>query len=357
MDVARLNMSHGSYEDHERNYRLVRQASDESGHGVGIFADLQGPKIRLETFAEGPVKLKKGQSWTITTRDVRGDATECGTTYKGLPDDVSEGDPILIDDGKVRLSVDSVDDGDVRTTVVVGGQVSDHKGINLPGVAVSVPALSEKDVEDLRWALRMGVDFVALSFVRSAADVDDVHKVMDEEGRRVLAPGQHPRRVGEAVLRGDRRDDLARDAAGPRGALLGRAPVHAVERVVPGDERRDVRREEEPQLDARGTAQVERLRHGPAGARLGGAAQGLLEDLGVVGQLGHDGGEEDADRHLLAREHADRAVALGRVAAAHALEDAVRAALGRQVHVGERCSSKPWARISAASKKSGCGLV
>ena len=84
MDVARLNMSHGAYADHERAYRLVRQASDESGHGVGIFADLQGPKIRLETFADGPVKLKKGQHWTITTRDVPGDATECGTTYKGL---------------------------------------------------------------------------------------------------------------------------------------------------------------------------------------------------------------------------------------------------------------------------------
>ena len=109
MDVARLNMSHGSYEDHERNYRLVRQASDESGHGVGIFADLQGPKIRLERFADGPVKLKKGQQWTITTRDVPGDAVECGTTYKGLPGDVHAGDPILIDDGKVRLVVDSVD--------------------------------------------------------------------------------------------------------------------------------------------------------------------------------------------------------------------------------------------------------
>jgi pyruvate kinase len=185
MDVARLNMSHGSYADHEANYRLVRKASDESGHGVGIFADLQGPKIRLEKFADGPVKLKKGQQWTITTRDVPGDAEECGTTYEGLPGDVGEGDPILIDDGKVRLVVDSVDGDDVHTTVVVGGKVSDNKGINLPGVAVSVPALSEKDVEDLRWALRIGVDFIALSFVRSASDVDDVHKVMEEEGRRI----------------------------------------------------------------------------------------------------------------------------------------------------------------------------
>jgi pyruvate kinase len=185
MDVARLNMSHGAYADHERIYRMVRQASDESGHGVGIFADLQGPKIRLETFAEGPVKLKKGQAWIITTRDVPGDAIECGTTYKGLPGDVAEGDPILIDDGKVRLVVTSVDGPDVHTTVVVGGKVSNNKGINLPGVAVSVPALSEKDIEDLRWALRLGVDFIALSFVRSATDADDVHKVMDEEGIRV----------------------------------------------------------------------------------------------------------------------------------------------------------------------------
>ena len=186
MDVARLNMSHGSYADHERAYRLVRKAADDTGHGVGIFADLQGPKIRLETFADGPVKLVKGQDWTITTRDVPGDAVECGTTYKGLPGDVSVGDPILIDDGKVRLEVTAVDGPDVRTTVVVAGKVSNNKGINLPGVAVSVPALSDKDVADLRWALRLSVDFIALSFVRSAADVDDVRKLMGEEG--ILVP-------------------------------------------------------------------------------------------------------------------------------------------------------------------------
>jgi pyruvate kinase len=182
MDVARLNMSHGSYDDHERMYRMVRAASDASGHGVGIFADLQGPKIRLETFRDGPVVLETGQRWTITTRDVPGDAVECGTTYSGLPGDVAAGDPILIDDGKVRLFVTGVEGRDVHTRVVVGGRVSDHKGINLPGVAVSVPALSEKDKEDLRWALRQSVDFIALSFVRHASDVDDVRQVMAEEG-------------------------------------------------------------------------------------------------------------------------------------------------------------------------------
>jgi pyruvate kinase len=182
MDVARLNLSHGSHADHERVYAMVRRASDESGHAIGIFADLQGPKIRLGKVAAGPVELEEGQTFTITTREVAGDAKVCSTTYEGLPGDVAEGDQILIDDGKVRLEVTSVDGTDVHTRVVVPGPVSDNKGINLPGVAVSVPALSEKDKEDLRWALHLTVDFIALSFVRSAADVEDVRAIMREEG-------------------------------------------------------------------------------------------------------------------------------------------------------------------------------
>jgi pyruvate kinase len=185
MDVARLNLSHGSHAEHEERYRMVRAASDASGHGVGIFADLQGPKIRLGRFADEGVELEDGASFTITTRDVPGDATICSTTYAGLPGDVEVGDPILIDDGKVRLEVTAVEDTDVTTEVVVGGPVSNHKGINLPGVAVSVPALSEKDKEDLRFALHLSVDFVALSFVRSGKDVEDVRAIMDEEGIHV----------------------------------------------------------------------------------------------------------------------------------------------------------------------------
>ncbi|MEO5653886.1 MAG: pyruvate kinase [Marmoricola sp.] len=182
MDVARLNLSHGAHADHEEIYRRVREASDESGHGVGIFVDLQGPKIRLGNFADGPVQLVNGAAFTITTRDVSGDARLASTTYAGLPGDVAEGDQILIDDGKVRLQVTSVEDTEVHTEVIVGGKISNHKGINLPGVAVSVPAMSEKDTEDLRWALHLTVDFIALSFVRSAADVEDVRKIMREEG-------------------------------------------------------------------------------------------------------------------------------------------------------------------------------
>jgi pyruvate kinase len=181
MDAARLNLSHGSHEEHERVYEMVRKAADETGHGVAIIADLQGPKIRLGSVEDGPRLLEQGQEFTITTRDVPGDATICSTTYDGLPGDVSPGDPILIDDGKVRLEVVSVEGTDVVTRVHVAGPISDHKGINLPGVAVSVPALSEKDKDDLRWALHLCVDFVALSFVRSAADVEDVRQIMKEE--------------------------------------------------------------------------------------------------------------------------------------------------------------------------------
>ncbi len=182
MDVARLNFSHGSHADHERSYQRVRKASDATGRGVGILADLQGPKIRLGRFAEGPVDLTEGATFTITTRDVPGDVALCSTTYDGLPGDVKTGDPILIDDGKVRLEVTAVDGTDVETRVVVPGTVSDNKGINLPGVAVSVPALSEKDKDDLRFALHLAVDFVALSFVRSAKDAEDVRAIMEEEG-------------------------------------------------------------------------------------------------------------------------------------------------------------------------------
>ena len=202
MDVARLNLSHGSYEDHEKVYRMVRQASDDTGHAVGIMVDLQGPKIRTGRFSGGPVRLAAGDSFTITTREVDGSQTEVGTTYKGLPGDVRPGDALLVDDGKVALEAVEVTDTDVHCTVTVGGTVSNNKGINLPGVAVSVPALSEKDKEDLRWAMTLRADTIALSFVRSAADLADVHAVMDEEGHGrlpVIAKLEKPQAVDNLV--------------------------------------------------------------------------------------------------------------------------------------------------------------
>ena len=185
MDVARLNMSHGTHEEHAGQLQRVRQAIGQTGRPLTVFADLQGPKIRLGTFAGGPVTLVPGQRFTITTDDVPGDAQRASTTLKTLTNDVSPGDAILIDDGRLELRALEVSATDVVCQVVVGGPVSDHKGINLPGVAVSVPALSDKDADDLRWALNQGVDLVALSFVRSGADIEPVHAIMDEVGHRV----------------------------------------------------------------------------------------------------------------------------------------------------------------------------
>ena len=185
LDVARLNLSHGNHEDHLQAYQRVRAGSDATGRSVGVLADLQGPKIRLGTFAAGPVSLKPGEEFVITTDDILGTAHEAATTYQGLADDVRAGDRILIDDGNVQLDVLGVTGTRLRTRVVVGGRVSDHKGINLPGVAVSAPALTEKDEADLRWALALGVDVVALSFVRTPDDAGDVRKVMGEVGRHV----------------------------------------------------------------------------------------------------------------------------------------------------------------------------
>ncbi|MCQ4203824.1 pyruvate kinase [Streptomyces coelicoflavus] len=198
MDVARFNFSHGTHAEHEERYHRVRKASDETGRSVGTLADLQGPKIRLGHFGEGPVLLERGDTFTITVEEgVEGDRHVCGTTYAGLAEDVTPGERVLVDDGKVCLEVTGVDGPRVRTRVVEGGMVSDHKGLNLPGVAVSVPALSKKDEDDLRWALRAGFDVVALSFVRSGRDILDVHRIMDEEGRRlpVIAKVEKPQAV------------------------------------------------------------------------------------------------------------------------------------------------------------------
>jgi pyruvate kinase len=198
MDVARFNLSHGSYAEHEERYHRVRQAADDTGRSVGTLADLQGPKIRLGSFQEGPVLLERGDSFTISVEPgADGDRHLCGTTYHGLANDVAVGERILVDDGKVTLEVRRIEGPLIHTVVVEGGMVSDHKGLNLPGVAVSVPALSDKDEADLRWALRTGFDVIALSFVRSALDIKDVHRIMEEEGRRlpVIAKIEKPQAV------------------------------------------------------------------------------------------------------------------------------------------------------------------
>ena len=243
MNMARLNLSHGGYVEHQKRLDQVRAAADNAGVPIAILVDLQGPKIRLGRFKDGPHDLERGDVFTITTDDIEGSKDRVGTTYKGLTGDCKPGDRILIDDGKVTVEVSRIVGNDVITRVIEPGTVSNNKGINLPGVAVSVPALSEKDIDDLRWGLNAGADFIALSFVRSAEDIKDVHRIMDEEGTRVpvIAKIEKPQAVenlvgivdafdGIMVARGDlgvelpiedvplvqkRCVELARDAAKP----------------------------------------------------------------------------------------------------------------------------------------------
>ncbi|HWM56506.1 MAG TPA: pyruvate kinase [Pseudonocardia sp.] len=204
MDVARLNFSHGHRDDHKRVYEMVRKAADAEGHAVGILADLQGPKIRLGRFAGGSVEWRTGEEVRITVDDVTGTHDRVSTTYGGLAIDARTEDRLLVDDGKVGLRVVKVEGNDVVCRVTEGGPVSDNKGLSLPGMNVSVPAMSEKDCADLEFALDLRVDTIALSFVRSPADIDLVHRIMDGHGGRlpVVAKLEKPEAVDnlEAIV-------------------------------------------------------------------------------------------------------------------------------------------------------------
>jgi len=226
--VARLNFSHGDHAEHRALLEHVRAAATAAGRVVAVLADLQGPKIRLGTFPAGPVTLEAGAEFTITTEARPGDAHGASTTYADLARDVKPGDSLLIDDGLVRLEVIESDGVRVRCRVIEGGAVSDHKGINLPGVRVSAPSLSEKDRDDLRFALSLRVDLIALSFVRDPLDVEDVHAVMDEMGARlpVIAKIEKPEAVerlgpitrafdGLMVARGDLGVEMPPEAVPP----------------------------------------------------------------------------------------------------------------------------------------------
>jgi pyruvate kinase len=184
MDVARLNFSHGTHEDHLRNLRAVRAAAARSGEPVSVVLDLQGPKIRIGELASPSVELAEGSETVISAGDAVAGKGMLSTTYARLPDDVKPGDRVLIDDGKIELTVVKTVGRNVVLRVDTGGTVTPHKGINLPGVAVSVPSLTEKDTQDLRFAFEHEVDYVALSFVRQAHDVAHLRDVIIEQGPR-----------------------------------------------------------------------------------------------------------------------------------------------------------------------------
>ncbi len=181
MNVARLNFSHGTHEDHREIYNMVRDTAQKMGRPVAILQDLQGPKIRVGTFEEGSVQLHRGDAFTITSRDITGTRECVSTTYKNLQDDVTAGDILLLDDGLLRLKVTDVDGRDVECTVEVGGILKNNKGINLPTAAVSAPSMTDKDKRDLEFGMELGVDYVALSFVRSALDIHQLRSQMPDD--------------------------------------------------------------------------------------------------------------------------------------------------------------------------------
>ena len=205
MSVARLNFSHGSHEDHAKVLQVVRSEADRRGKAVAALLDLQGPKIRVGRFANGQIQLKAGAEFTISTDpSVVGDEKRVSTTYSQLPLDVKPGDQILLDDGYLSLAVTDVRDHEVKTIVITGGVLKNNKGINLPGVEVSAPALSDKDRTDIGFALRHGVDYVALSFVRRPEDVLEAKRLLtvDQVSIPVIAKIEKPQaleRLGDII--------------------------------------------------------------------------------------------------------------------------------------------------------------
>ena len=222
MDVARLNFSHGTHADHLDAIGAVRKAAEVAGRPIGILLDLQGPKIRVGKIEGGKVKLDTGAETMITVEQVEGNAQRFSCSYEGLSEDVSLGDPILINDGAIRLEVIAIIGKELRCRVVVGGLLSDHKGINLPGTPVSIPALTPKDIEDLKFGLEHEVDYLAMSFVRSADDIRLIKRYAPTTP--IIAKLQKPQAV-------DRVDEIAQLAEGvmvARGDLGVEMPLERV---------------------------------------------------------------------------------------------------------------------------------
>ncbi len=230
LDCARLNFSHGTHESHREMAEKVRRASAKARRPLAILADLCGPKIRIGRFPGGPIQLVAGETFTLTTREVDGDATQVHVSYPALPRDVKEGDAILLDDGLRKLRVVSTSDTDVITEVEVGGELSDRKGLNLPGVELSTPALTEKDERDLRFAVdELKVDFLALSFVRTAEDIQRAQALAN--GTPVIAKLEKPEAIEnlDAILDAA---DGAMVARGDLGVEVGAEKVPLVQKRI-----------------------------------------------------------------------------------------------------------------------------
>ena len=180
MDVARLNFSHGNLHEHTGRIAKVREAGKQLGRRIAILADTRGPEIRIKTFAEEEIELQEGKKFTLTTEDLEGDSRRVSINYQDLPGDVRPGDRILIDDGLIELRAEKVFPGEIETEVIHGGKLSSRKGINLPGVSLNIPFLSQDDKRDIEFAFAQNVDFIAASFVRSAEDIIAIRRLAEE---------------------------------------------------------------------------------------------------------------------------------------------------------------------------------
>ena len=185
MNVARFNFSHGSYDEHQRRLDQLVALREELHLPVAAMLDTKGPEVRLRSFQNGPVQLKTGQSFTLTTDDVPGDESRCSITYAQLPQDVKPGNTILLDDGLVRLTVLEATEREIRCRVENDGVMKDKKGVNVPGVSLSMPYMNQRDREDILFGIRQGFDFIAASFVRSAADIREIRHILDKNHSRI----------------------------------------------------------------------------------------------------------------------------------------------------------------------------
>ena len=218
MDAARFNFSHGTHESHLALLTKVKRVRDELGAAVATILDTKGPEIRIKTFAEGRIELAEGDSFTLTTREVPGDKSIVSVTYADLHKELGAGCRVLIDDGLVELNVDEIDGQDIKCTVVTGGPLSSNKSINIPGVSIHLPSLTEKDREDLRFAVEQDFDFVAASFVRKASDVEDIRACLKEYG------GEHIRIISKIENR-EGVDNLTEIIAASDGLMVARGDL------------------------------------------------------------------------------------------------------------------------------------
>ena len=231
MNIARLNFSHGTHEEHLQKIKRIRKVSRQTGKAIAILQDLQGPKIRVGTFENPPIQLNPGDLFTITTEDIQGNAHIVSTSYKKLAEDVQPDDQILVNDGLIKLKVQYKKGKDIFCEVVNGGNLYDRRGINLPGVKVSEPSLTAKDKKDLKFGLEHGVDYVALSFVRDAESILEVKKMIGEHNVPVIAKLEKPEALEnlDAIIEAT---DAVMVARGDLGVEIAASKVPVVQKSI-----------------------------------------------------------------------------------------------------------------------------